>query len=92
MRRTNMQIRKVNVNGPKKLFNMKECNLFMDLVFRNKYQTMLINLIQAYFIMQKRPVENESDLDTYKNKIFYQEYVFLSVKNCALNMCFSSEI
>lgn len=54
MSRTNMQIKKVNVKGPKKLFSMKECSLFIDLVFKNKYQTKLINLIQAYFIMQKK--------------------------------------
>jgi len=42
MRRTNMQIKKVKVNGPKKLFSIKECNLFMDLVFRNKYQVSVL--------------------------------------------------
>jgi hypothetical protein len=88
MSRTNMQIKKVNVKGPKKLFNMKECNLFMDKVFKNKCQTVLIDLIQAYFLMQKkRSVKNEFDLDVYKNKIFYQEYAFLYVKNYVLNMC-----
>jgi len=49
-----MQIRKVNVNGPKKLFSIKECSRFIDMVFKNKYQTRLIDLMQAYFIMQKK--------------------------------------
>lgn len=93
MSSTNMLIKKVNAKGPKKLFSMKECSLFMDLVFKNKCQTRLIDLIQAYFIMQKkRPVENESGLVVYKNKVFYQEYAFLRVKNYAPNTCFNSEI
>ncbi len=88
-----MQMKKVNVKGPKKLFSMKECSRFMDMVFKNKYQTKLIDLIQAHFIMQKkRPVDNESGLISYKNKVFYQEYAFLSVKNYAPNTCFNSEI
>lgn len=58
-----MQIKKVNIKGPKKLFSMKECSRFMDMVFKNKYQTKLIDLIQAHFYnAKKRPVENESGL------------------------------
>ncbi|RZT93295.1 hypothetical protein EV201_2448 [Ancylomarina subtilis] len=34
----------------------------------------------------------KSGLTAYKNKVFYQEYMFLSVKNYAPNTCFSSEI
>ena len=53
----------------------------------------MIDLIQAHFILQKiRPVDNDSGLIAYKNKVFYQEYVFLSGKNYAPLMCFSSEI
>lgn len=88
-----MQIRKVNVKGPKKLFSMKECSRFMDMVFKNKYQTKLIDLMQAYFIMQKKDqLKMNLVLSSYKNKIFYQEYAFLSVKNYAPNTCFNSEI
>jgi len=88
-----MQIKKVNVKGPKKLFSIKACSRFMDLVFNIKNQARLIDLIQAHFIMQKiRPVIYESGLTAYKNKVFYQEYMFLSVKNYAPNTCFNSEI
>ena len=88
-----MQIKKVNIKGPKKLFKIKECSRFMDLVFKDKYQTRLINLTQAYFIMHKKDqLKMNLVLYAYKNKVFYQEYVFLSVKNYAPNTCFSSEI
>ena len=72
-----MQMKNVNVKGPKKLLSMKECSRFMDMVFKNKYQTLLIDLIQAHFIMQKkRPVDNESGLVLTKIKYFIRNMRF----------------
>jgi len=77
MSKTNMQMKKVNVKGPKKLFSMKECSRFMDLVFRNKYQTKLIDIKQTHFIMQKK--------DQLKINLIL---ILTKIKYFIRNMCF----